>query len=168
MGDFRLLAEFLRKAGHNNVLLKQVAHELDPCGQGQIQVLTRASFRRRNTSSVSDNYMSVSNEALEINKMSSINCLILALFVALSFSGGESARHLLQLPKPTMPPLPSIPTLPTLPTTQPSLPKPTLPPLPSLPTMPTLPKVTLPPLPSMPSIPTTIPSIPFLSPPPGN
>ncbi|CAK7355178.1 unnamed protein product [Dovyalis caffra] len=118
--------------------------------------------------------------------MAAFNCFFIsALFIALSVSGGEAARHLLQfpplpsipnLPKPTSPPLPSIPTLPqptlpTLPTTQPSLPKPTLPPLPSLPTMPTLPKVTLPPLPSMPSIPTiptTIPSIPFLSPPPGN
>ncbi|KAG6767486.1 hypothetical protein POTOM_028691 [Populus tomentosa] len=118
-------------------------------------------------------------------KMASFNCFVLALLIAFSFPGGEAARHLLQLPplpsvpnlpKPTLPPMPSIPalpqpTLPTLPTTQPSLPKPTLPPLPSLPTTPSLPKVTLPPLPSMPSIPTipiptTIPSIPFLSPPP--
>ncbi|KAI9379119.1 hypothetical protein POPTR_017G047000v4 [Populus trichocarpa] len=109
--------------------------------------------------------------------MASFSCFILALFIALSISGGEAARQLLQLPplpsvpnfpKPTLPPMPSIPTLPqpTLPTAQPSLPKPTLPPLPSLPTMPSLPKVTLPPLPSMPSmptipIPTAIPSIPF-------
>ncbi|CAK7355142.1 unnamed protein product [Dovyalis caffra] len=117
-----------------------------------------------------------------LRRFLSLRLAQLALFIALSVSGGEAARHLLQfpplpsipnLPKPTSPPLPSLPTLPqpTLPTTQPSFPNPTLPPLPSLPTMPTLPKVTLPPLPSMPSIPTiptTIPSIPFLSPPPGN
>jgi hypothetical protein len=79
------------------------------------------------------------------------------LRITLSFSDGEAARHLLQLPnlpslpnlpKPTLPPLPSIPTLPqptlpTLPATQPSLPKPPLPPLPILPTMPAIPKVTL-------------------------
>ncbi|KAF3435170.1 hypothetical protein FNV43_RR22257 [Rhamnella rubrinervis] len=83
------------------------------------------------------------------------------------------------LPNPTtsLPPLPSMPT--TLP--QPSqLAKPTLPPLPSLPSIPTtLPKLSLPPLPATASLPnmpsirtiptifrTTIPSIPFLSPPP--
>ncbi|KAJ9159182.1 hypothetical protein P3X46_024704 [Hevea brasiliensis] len=102
--------------------------------------------------------------------MASFNCFILAFFVALSFSSmdaGLAARHLLQfpplpsvpnLPKPALPPMPAIPTLP----------QPTLPPIPSLPTIPTVPKVNLPPLPSIPSIPTTIPSIPFLSPPPGN
>ncbi|OAY45197.1 hypothetical protein MANES_07G040101v8 [Manihot esculenta] len=102
--------------------------------------------------------------------MASFKCMIFAaLVIALSFDVGLGARHLQQLPplpKPTIPPLPSIPTLPqpTLPT-NPSLPKPTLPPLPSLPT---LPKLALPPLPSIPTLPTTIPSIPFLSPPPGN
>ena len=103
-----------------------------------------------------------------ITSMPTFKCLFLALFIFLSFFGGEAARNLLQLPnlpsvpnlpKPTLPPLPSIPTLPqpTLPITQPSLPKPTLPPLPSLPTMPTMPavpKLTLPPLPSMPTLPT--------------
>ncbi|KAG8645854.1 protein PELPK1 [Manihot esculenta] len=105
--------------------------------------------------------------------MASFNCFILAFFFALSFSSmdvGFAARYLLQapplpsvpnLPKPALPPMPAVPTLP----------QPTLPPLPSLPTIPTVPKVTFPPLPSIPSIPTiptTIPSIPFLSPPPGN
>ncbi|KAE8726028.1 hypothetical protein F3Y22_tig00007895pilonHSYRG00063 [Hibiscus syriacus] len=75
------------------------------------------------------------------------------------------ARRLQQLPPMPTTGLPQ-PTIPTLPT----LPKPgTLPPLPSIPNLPTAPKVTLPPMPSFPSIPTiptTIPSIPFLSPPP--
>ncbi|KAK8987526.1 hypothetical protein V6N11_027276 [Hibiscus sabdariffa] len=103
--------------------------------------------------------------------MASLNCFILALFAALMFSGidvGLAARRLQQLPPiPTLPttglPQPTIPALPTLP--KPGL----LPPLPTIPNLPTVPKVTLPPLPSFPSIPaipTTIPSIPFLSPPP--
>ncbi|KAI5558362.1 hypothetical protein BDE02_17G035700 [Populus trichocarpa] len=82
--------------------------------------------------------------------MASLNCFILALFIAVSLSRGEAARHLLQLPplpsvprlpKPPLPSIPSLPqpALPTLPTTQqPSLPKPSLPPLPSMPTLPTV------------------------------
>ncbi|KAJ1396515.1 hypothetical protein SESBI_32451 [Sesbania bispinosa] len=122
--------------------------------------------------------------------MASGKCFITALLLALTFSSMSfslAARHLLQtaptlpgiptLPKPTLPPLPSIPTLPQgnvppLPTI-PTLPQPTLPPLPSMsiPTIPTLPQVNLPPLPAtslpnFPQIPTTMPSIPFLSPPP--
>ncbi|KAJ0041443.1 hypothetical protein Pint_27680 [Pistacia integerrima] len=102
---------------------------------------------------------------------------MLSLLVALSLSSFDislAARHLLDTPAapppvlPTVPPLPraTLPPLPSLPT----LPKATVPPLPStpFPTQPSLPKPTLLPLPPLPIIPTTIPSIPFLSPPPSN
>ncbi|KAK8516106.1 hypothetical protein V6N12_013515 [Hibiscus sabdariffa] len=100
--------------------------------------------------------------------MTSFNCFILALFAALMFSGIDvdlAARHLQQLlplPKTGLPPLPQ-PTIPTV------LKPGSLPPLPSILNLPSAPKVTLPPLssfPLIPTIPTTIPSIPFLSPPP--
>ncbi|KAK8575047.1 hypothetical protein V6N12_062724 [Hibiscus sabdariffa] len=100
--------------------------------------------------------------------MASFNCFILALFATLMFSGIDvdlAARRLQQLPplpKTGLPPLPQ-PTIPTV------LKPGSLPPLPSILNLPSAPKVTLPPLPSFslnPTIPTTIPSIPFLSPPP--
>ncbi|BAT86905.1 hypothetical protein VIGAN_05023500 [Vigna angularis var. angularis] len=87
--------------------------------------------------------------------MASSKSLITAFVLALTFSSMSmslAARHLLQT---TAPNFPSIP----------SLPKSTLPPLPSLP------QFNLPPMNSLPSFPTftfptTMPSIPFLSPPP--
>ncbi|KAK8496174.1 hypothetical protein V6N11_056997 [Hibiscus sabdariffa] len=100
--------------------------------------------------------------------MTSFNCFILALFAALMFFGIDvdlAARRLQQLsplPKTGLPPLPQ-PTIPTV------LKPGSLPPLPSILKLPSAPKVTLPPLPSFPltpTIPTTIPSIPFLFPPP--
>ncbi|XP_028771681.1 proline-rich receptor-like protein kinase PERK2 [Neltuma alba] len=118
-----------------------------------------------------------------------IAALLVALTVSSMMSCSLAARRLLQttqpsipnmpgipsnLPQPTgLPPLPSIPTnIPPLPTNLPNMPKPNaLPPLPSMPQIPTVPQATLPPLPNIPSIPTipiTIPSIPFLSPPPSN
>ncbi|KAH9712748.1 GPI ethanolamine phosphate transferase 2 [Citrus sinensis] len=119
------------------------------------------------------------------------HCFLLSMIVAFSLSSFQmsmAARNLLQapagplptlppMPKVALPPMPSIPTLPqaTLPPL-PTLPnQPTLPKLPTLPPMPAAPKVTLPPLPSnpipttipsIPNIPSTIPTIPFLSPPP--
>ncbi|KAK9031927.1 hypothetical protein V6N11_056212 [Hibiscus sabdariffa] len=78
----------------------------------------------------------------------------------------DLAAHRLQqlssLPKTGLSSLPQ-PTIPTV------LKPGSLPPLPSILNLPSAPKVTLPPLPSfllIPTIPTTIPSIPFLSPPP--
>ncbi|KAK9046725.1 hypothetical protein V6N11_052603 [Hibiscus sabdariffa] len=100
--------------------------------------------------------------------MTSFNCFILALFAALMFFGidVDLVAHRLQqlpyLPKTGLPPLPQ-PTIPTV------LKLNSLPPLPSILNLPSAPKVTVPPLPSfslIPTIPTTIPSIPFLSPPP--
>ncbi|KAK8480437.1 hypothetical protein V6N11_012019 [Hibiscus sabdariffa] len=100
--------------------------------------------------------------------MVSFNCLILALFASLMFSGIDvdiAARCLQQLsslPKTGLPPLPQ-PTILTV------LKPGSLPPLPSIFNLPSAPKVTLPSLPSfplIPTIPTTIPSILFLSPPP--
>ncbi|ESR39523.1 hypothetical protein CICLE_v10026662mg [Citrus x clementina] len=128
------------------------------------------------------------------HKMAALkHCFLLSMLVALSLSSFEmsmAARNLLQapagplptlppMPKVALPPMPSIPTLPqaTLPPL-PTLPnQPTLPKLPTLPPMPAAPKLTLPPLPSnpipttipsIPNIPSTIPTIPFLSPPPSN
>ncbi|KAJ4851198.1 hypothetical protein Tsubulata_024371 [Turnera subulata] len=158
--------------------------QLRQCGFRELRYLRQCRFQKMACLNLKRNiHNNKRNQA-----MASFNRIALALFIALCFSSmnaGLAARHLLQmpslpslpnLPKPAaLPPLPTIPAtlpqpaLPTLPTTQPALPKPTLPPLPSFPSLPTIPKVTLPPLPSMPSIPTiptTIPSIPFLSPPP--
>ncbi|ESW20366.1 hypothetical protein PHAVU_006G202800 [Phaseolus vulgaris] len=89
---------------------------------------------------------------------SSTSSLITFFLLSLIFSTmdiGQASRHLLQTTAPNLPTIPSLPTIPTLPQ-------------PSLPTMPTLPQFTLPPLPAtvLPTIPTTIPSFPFLSPPP--
>ncbi|XP_028771693.1 RNA-binding protein 12-like [Neltuma alba] len=119
-----------------------------------------------------------------------VETFLLVLTVSsMMMSSGLEARRLLQttqpsipnmpgipsnLPKPTgLPPLPSIPSnIPPLPTNLPNMPKPNaLPPFPSIPQFPTVPQATLPPLPNIPSIPTiptTMPSIPFLSPPPSN
>ncbi|KAJ1434910.1 hypothetical protein SESBI_05274 [Sesbania bispinosa] len=88
--------------------------------------------------------------------MASGKCFITAFLLALTFSSMSfslAARHLLQtttptLPKPTLPPLPSIPTLPQGNVNLPPLPATSLPNFPSIP------------------FPTTMPSIPFLSPPP--
>ncbi|KAK7400360.1 hypothetical protein VNO78_11566 [Psophocarpus tetragonolobus] len=104
--------------------------------------------------------------------MVSHSSIILALFIAISFSLSSiemalASRHLLQTTLPPMPTLPqgNVPPLPSLP--QPSIP--------NNPNIPTLPQFSLPPLPatnalpnlpSMPTIPTTFPSISFLSPPP--
>ncbi|KAK9043407.1 hypothetical protein V6N11_071752 [Hibiscus sabdariffa] len=97
--------------------------------------------------------------------MTSFNCFILALFVALMFSGIDvdlAARRLQQLP--------SLPKTGLTPLPQPTIPivlKPgSLHPLHSILNLPSAPKVTLPSFPLIPIIPKTIPSIPFLSPPP--
>ncbi|XP_062080043.1 protein app1-like [Humulus lupulus] len=116
------------------------------------------------------------------------NRFTLVLFIALAFMSidiGLATRNLLQatgppsipnLPKPNMPSIPSLPqpNFPTLPTGL------TLPPLQTLPIGPTIPKLSFPPLPSVTSlpnmptipipttIPTTMPSIPFLAPPPSS
>ncbi|XP_054778045.1 uncharacterized protein LOC129296581 [Prosopis cineraria] len=124
------------------------------------------------------------------------NSILVTFLVALTFSSMMmsssvvAGRHLLQttqpsipnmpgipsnLPKPTgLPPLPSIPITMPQPNNVPPLPT-NIPNLPSMPTIPTVPQVSLPPLPSffpnipsIPTIPTTMPSIPFLSPPPSN
>lgn len=118
--------------------------------------------------------------------LSIVFLLVLALSFP-SFHTTEAARNLLQTSQPTLPKIPSLPqptlptiptmpaaTLPPLPTGATPLPKPTLPPFPSpqvvpaLPNLPTAPKVTFPPMPAIPNIPTSIPSFPFLSPPPSN
>ncbi|KAK9008323.1 hypothetical protein V6N11_075221 [Hibiscus sabdariffa] len=97
--------------------------------------------------------------------MASVNCFILALFAALMFSSIDAdlaARRLQQLPllpKLGLPPL-AQPTIPTV--LKPGL----LPRLPSNPNLSSAPKVTLPSFPLIPTISTTIPSIPFLFPPP--
>ncbi|KAK8523216.1 hypothetical protein V6N12_047744 [Hibiscus sabdariffa] len=95
--------------------------------------------------------------------MASFNCFTLALFAALMFSGIDvdlAARRLQQLPslpKIGLPPLPQ-PTIVLKPSS--------LPQLPSIPNLSSAPKVTLPSFPLIPTISTTIPSIPFLFPPP--
>ncbi|KAK9028913.1 hypothetical protein V6N11_026048 [Hibiscus sabdariffa] len=97
--------------------------------------------------------------------MTSLNCFILALFAALMFSSigiDLAARRLQQLPplsKIGLPPLPH-PTIPTV------LKPGSLPQFPSILNLSSAPKVTLPSFPLIPTISTTIPSIPFLFPPP--
>ncbi|KAK9026335.1 hypothetical protein V6N11_039176 [Hibiscus sabdariffa] len=97
--------------------------------------------------------------------MASFNCFILALFAALMFSSIDvdlAARRLQQLPplsKMGLPPLPQ-PTIPTV------LKPGSLPRLSSILNLSSAPKVTLPSFPLIPTISTTIPSIPFLFPPP--
>ncbi|KAK8480684.1 hypothetical protein V6N11_009322 [Hibiscus sabdariffa] len=97
--------------------------------------------------------------------MASFNCFILALFVALMFSGidvnlaDRRLQQLSPLPKIGLSPLPQ-PTIPTV------LKPGSLPPLPSILNLSSAPKVTLPSFPLIPMISTTIPSIHFLFTPP--
>ncbi|KAK9008314.1 hypothetical protein V6N11_075212 [Hibiscus sabdariffa] len=97
--------------------------------------------------------------------MASFNCFLLALFAALMFSNIDvdlASRRLQQLsilPKIGLPPMPQ-PTIPTV------LKPGSLPRLPSIPNLSSAPKVTLPSFPWISTISTTIPSIPFLFPPP--
>ncbi|KAK9046726.1 hypothetical protein V6N11_052604 [Hibiscus sabdariffa] len=97
--------------------------------------------------------------------MTSFNCFTLALFAALMFSSidVDLVTHRLQqlppLPKIGLPPLPQ-PTIPTV------LKLGSLPQLHTIPNLSSAPKVTLPSFPLIPTISTTIPSIPFLFPPP--